>query len=399
VRKKSQKPSKQYIKAAASVRKGRKLTQSDVVALTKRFPPRLKYGADTLKIKKSSLAVHYSIDTLLQTRSKKLLRKYQPRYGAAVALHPSSGRTFALAAYTHPDRPPIAADLYCRSIFPAASIIKIIAAAAAIEKAGLTSRSALKTSGKNHTLYNFQLARELKTFREVSLDEAFAYSINPVFGRIGIYLLGRNGLQQYITAFGFNADVPFDLHTEAAQAHAGDSLFSLAETACGFNQRTVISPLFGALIAAAVSNDGVMPAPTLIDSIVDIQKQSTLYKANARPWRMPVRPQTAAELRTLMHSVARFGTARTSFRYVKRSGRFGNIQYGGKTGNVDMDGIGRVDWFVGFARHATDRRQHIAVCAVTVHGPYWTVHSSFIGAEIIRAYIRSIQIADTYAQQ
>jgi hypothetical protein len=98
-------------------------------------------------------------------------------------------------------------------------------------------------------------------------------------------------------------------------------------------------------------------------------------------------------MRELMNCVVRFGTARKSFVYVKRSGRFDDIEYGGKTGNVDMDGVGRVDWFVGYAAHKKDSTQQIAVGVATVHGPNWTVHSSYLGAEAIRAYIRAVQIA------
>jgi hypothetical protein len=95
----------------------------------------------------------------------------------------------------------------------------------------------------------------------------------------------------------------------------------------------------------------------------------------------------------MMSCVARYGTAHKSFRYIRQSSRFDNIEYGGKTGSVDKDGAGRVDWFIGFARDPNDSQKHISVGVVTVHGQYWTVHSSFIGAEIFRVYLRSMQLA------
>ena len=38
-----------------------------------------------------------------------------------------------------------------------------------------------------------------------------------------------------------------------------------------------------------------------------------------------------------------------------------------------------------------DNKQHIATGVVTVHDEFWTVHSSLIGAEMMRKHIRKIQ--------
>jgi peptidoglycan glycosyltransferase len=206
-------------------------------------------------------------------------------------------------------------------------------------------------------------------------------------------------MREYLTKFGFNAHVPFELRVDAARAEVGDSLYALAELASGFNQSTVISPLFGALLAATVAHNGCMPVPTVVDSVVDLRTGRTLYECEPRSWRTPIRARTATELRRLTGGVTRFGTARKSFVYVKRSGRFADIEYGGKTGNVEKPGVGRVDWFAGYARHTSDPRQQLAACVLTVHGAYWTVHSSFVAAETIRAYIRKVQTAQASARR
>jgi cell division protein FtsI/penicillin-binding protein 2 len=359
----------------------------------RKYPPRFRSNVDTLRVKRATVAVHYSLDTALQRLGRNLFKRYHPKYGSLVAMHPSTGRILALVAYNNPEEPPLASDLYCQNLFPAASIIKTVTAAAAIERAGLDSKSTLRTAGSNHTLYKSQLAKELKWHREVTFEEAFAYSINPVFGRIGIHMLGPAVMREYLAKFGFNAQIPFELRVGVARAQVSDSSFAVAELACGFNQTTVMAPLYGALLAATVSHDGHMPVPTVVDSVVDLRTGARLYEPTHRSWRRPVRAAAAAELRKLMRSVTRFGTARNSFAYVKRSGRFADIEYGGKTGNVDKPGIGRVDWFTGYARHVRDPQQEIAACVVTAHGAYWTVHSSFVAAEAIRTYIRNVQMA------
>ncbi|MBD3317685.1 MAG: penicillin-binding protein, partial [Chitinivibrionales bacterium] len=295
-------------------------------------------------------------------------------------------------AYNNPEETPLDKHLFCRSFFPAASIFKVITAAGAIEKAGMTADTKLRRAGRNHTLYQYQLAPELKRYNLISLGDAFAYSINPVFGRLGIYTLEADGVLEYAQRFGFAAKLPFELPHEAGRVAVADSPFAVAELSSGFNQKTTITPLFGALIASAVSHRGAMPIPTLVDSVTEAEEGNTLYRAEQRLWRAPINSETAEELFGLMKRVVRYGTARKSFNtYIRRSSRFAEIECGGKTGSVDKDGIGRIDWFVGFARHRSDPQQHIAVAAVTAHGAYWTVHSSFLAAEIIREYIRDVQ--------
>jgi cell division protein FtsI/penicillin-binding protein 2 len=377
---------------SARLNSGSKLTREGVSALLQQYPPSLNNNTDTLHTGKVSLTVHFSLDTGLQQSVLKNFNRYHPKYGAAVAINPHTGRVLVLAEYHNPEEAPLAQDLYCRSILPAASIMKIITAAAGIEKGSLTAASTIRTAGNNHTLYHFQLTPELKNYRDVTLEEAFAYSINPVFARIGLYTIGAASMREYLQKFGFNEPVPFDLQTDASHAVVSDSAYTLAELTSGFNQSTSISPMFGALLAAMVSNRGYMPVPTLVDSITDIRTGERLYAATTQTWRSPVQTRTASELCTLMRAVARFGTARKSFVYIKQSQNFGAIEYGGKTGNIELDGTGRVDWFVGFARNPSDSSQQIALAVVTVHGPYWTVHSSFLGAETIRTFIRTSQL-------
>lgn len=331
---------------------------------------------------------------MLQRRGKALLRRYEPRHGAAVAIDPGTGRVLCLVSYTREGLRPLGRDLFCRGIFPAASIIKIVVAAGAIEKAGLNAASILRAVGDNHTLYKHQLVENPRTYRKISFQEAFAYSVNPVFGRLGIFLLGAESLREYALRFGFDAKVPFELKTDRSRFRMQDSAYAVAEAASGFNQTTLISPLFGALMAACVSNGGQVNVPTIVDSVVQAVTGKRLYERQTALWRQPVKAETAAELAGMMQGVARFGTARKSFRYMKQSRRFRETVYGGKTGSVDMEGIGRVDWFTGFCRHRTDPRQHVAVGVVTVHGGNWTVHSSYIGAELMRHYVRNMQIAE-----
>ncbi|MDR0305526.1 MAG: hypothetical protein LBI42_01680 [Chitinispirillales bacterium] len=340
---------------------------------------------------KDTLILSLSIDTNLQRYANRLLRRYKPRYGAAAAVDPVTGRVLAFASYAGEGETIEDKDLYLKSIFPAASVFKTITAAAGIEKAGMNSKTQIPHFGGNHTLYRTQLQENLKVSRNISLEDAFAYSINPAFARIALFMINKDILTDYGKRFGFNTPLPFELDAGMSEMFAPDSEFSVAEFASGFNRQTNISPLFGALIASAVCEGGVVPQPTIIDSIRSFKKDTIIYSRPKEPWRRAVKEQTAKELAVLMTKVPHYGTARNTFRQIRHSPKFSGYQFGGKTGNVNKQGLGRVDWFVGFGRHPHDKSQRIAVGVVTTHGEYWTVHSSYIASELIRRYLSAAQ--------
>lgn len=367
---------------------GKEIAPSDIQEILNLHSPKF-VNKDTMVAGSDSLVFHYSIDTALQNFGSRLIKQYHPKYGAVVAIQPNTGRVLALISYTNDSVPDLGSKLYCSSIFPAASIFKTITAAAAVERANYTSHSPVQLVGRNHTLYKSQLVKDVRSYKEIPLEEAYAQSVNPVFARLGMYALGESVLNEYEQKFGFNSDIPFDLKNDVSKPASLDSNCSIAELASGFNQKTTISPLFGALIAASIAEQGKMPQPILVDSIT--KDTSCMYRSVARTWRSPINESTSSELRRMMSCVALKGTARKSFKYIHQSDRFSDLEYGGKTGSIDKDNTGRVDWFIGFARDPSDPRQHISVGIVTVHGAYWTVHSSFIGAELFRIYLRSIQ--------
>jgi cell division protein FtsI/penicillin-binding protein 2 len=370
----------------------RNFSVSDLSELLKKHPPNLNALRDTVTAGNKKYVLHYSFDTTVLRCGETLLKQYHPKYGALVAMEPASGRVLALISYTRETEPSLGDNLFARSLYPAASVFKTITAAAAIEKGNMGPDSKLPLAGRRYTLYRFQLKEDLAAYDPVSLTDAYSYSINPVFGRIGVYVLGPALIREYFQKFGFNSRIPFELDNETPVAEISDkdSAIAVAEIASGFNQKTKMSPLFGALIAAGVSEKGKMPVPFFVDSVT-CGESCVIYRAAPRLWRVSMRESTASKLRDMMESVVRYGTAKSSFRYIKHSAYFDDIDYGGKTGTVDEDKLGKVDWFVGFAAHPTDPRQRIAVGIVTVHDQYWTVHSSYIGAEIFRKYIRQLQ--------
>ena len=110
------------------------------------------------------------------------------------------------------------------STYPAASIFKIITAAAAVEQKNLDSNSKLKFNGSQHTLYKTQLKESKNRYTNyTTFQEAFAKSINPVFGKLGALSLERDQLSACAEAFGFNSEIAFELPLQASR-------FSITDT-------------------------------------------------------------------------------------------------------------------------------------------------------------------------
>jgi cell division protein FtsI/penicillin-binding protein 2 len=360
-----------------------------VAGILAQCPPKLTSSSDTIQAGDGEAVVHYSIDTSLQRFFLDLLKQYRPRYGAGAVMDPKTGRVLALVSYRNDSAPDLGARLFARSIFPAASIFKTVTAAAAIETAGYSSETMVPVAGRNHTLYRFQLKREVEPWTEITFGDAYAQSVNAVFGRIGMHAAGRKVIEEASGRFGFNDGIPFELAVDTSRVTVpDDTSYAMAELASGFNPATTLSPLHGACIAAAVQEDGAMPCPRLVDSICRGGGRC-VYRSRALLWRRAFSPAVARELRALMAQVPKAGTARKAFGILRRCAWSAELDYGGKTGSLQVDSMGRIDWFVGFAAArdgAPERR--LALGIVTVHGEQWTVHSSFLAAEIFRKRLR-----------
>jgi penicillin-binding protein A len=367
---------------------GNKLDESGIALLLAKNPPKLPRERDTLSVNDTKLVLSYSIDTALQHFAEELLKQRRPKYGSGAVIDPKSGRVLALVSYRNDTARDIGDRLYLRNTFPAASVYKTITAAAAIESAHYSAQTPVSLVGANHTLYHSQLKKESRPWKEIPFEQAYALSINPVFGRLGMHTIGKKALETYAEKFGFNTRIPFDLPIDSSLVNVpDDTTFAMAELASGFNRHTRISALHGALIAASIAEDGAMPCPTLVDSVNGAGGEC-LYRAAPAVWKRSVSAATASELRLLMNKVVEEGTGRKSFRAFRHYAWSAPIDCGGKTGSIDIDTVGKIDWFIGFAVDRDDPARSLAVAFVTAHGAYWTVHSSFLCAEVFRRYFQ-----------
>jgi cell division protein FtsI/penicillin-binding protein 2 len=330
------------------------------------------------------LIVETTIDKGLQQQLTSGFDKRHSRYIAIVVMDAANGDILALAGF---DRTGSDVNPCIGKRFPAASIFKIVTAAAAVEIRGMSAGTPLMYNGAKHTLYKSQLKdRQNRYTRQTTLKDSFAQSVNPVFGKLGVNTLGQENLKRYGEAFGFNRQIRFEIPVSPSELTVDDDPYSWAEVASGFNQSTQISPLHGALMAASLVNEGAMMEPTIVRRVVD-ESGRILYQNQALEMNRPVSDKTSAVVRRLMAETVSKGTARKSFKGYRKDRILSQLDIGGKTGSIDNRTHDvRLDWFVGYAEYGGDK---IALAAVVAHEDYIGKRAATYAKAAMSAYFQS----------
>jgi len=340
----------------------------------------------------------YRVDTSLEIPLQQFLLERisgaTARYIGIVILDPHNGRILSLVNH---DKTDSLNNLCLESTFPAASIFKIITAAAAIETRGFKENTALTYNGRKHTLYKSQLKERITKYtHRVTFTDSFAQSVNPVFGKIGAFYLGKLVLDNYAHSFGFNRIIDFEIPLLPSRFTVKDDPYQLAEIACGFNRRTIMSPLHGALIAAAVLNRGRIPAPTIIDQIQD-EDHKLIYRNQFHTIGEPMVFATTLILQTMMVATIKSGTLRKAFKGHRRDKVLSKLYLGGKTGSIDNQSHdARFDWFVGFAREKKGSAK-IVLSVFVAHEKNIGRKASYYARQAIKAYFGNYYAAQKTA--
>ena len=333
-----------------------------------------------------SFLVHTSLDLDLQQYLLKKMDRVNSRYIGIVAMQPDTGRLLSMAGFNRIDPhqdPCLVAD------YPAASLFKIVTAAAVIEEKGYTAQTRLKFNGYKHTLYKRQLTDRTNRYTNViSFRDSFAQSVNPVFGKIGALYLDQQALEAYGDAFAFNREIEFELPWPMSRLEVGQESYRRAEIASGFNRQTTISPLHGAVLVSAIVNNGDPVEPTLVDRIDDTAGHK-VYQNTPRFLPPAVSPRTAGVLDQLMAATIKSGTARKPFRGHTRNTVLSRLKLGGKTGSIyNRKHDARFDWFVGYAVEKNGPEK-IVVSVVVAHEKYIGIRASRYGRMIIERHFKN----------
>jgi cell division protein FtsI/penicillin-binding protein 2 len=322
----------------------------------------------------------YTLDPELQEQALSVFRQYKVPYGAFVAIEPSTGKVLALAEYSREE--PDLHDFCRRATYPAASLIKVITAVAALEGGVATPSTSISFEGNPYRLYPRKIsqANGWRENNKSTLAEALGKSNNVVFAKLGLQV-GLERLTAGLESFGFNRSLPFDFALQDSRAIVPPEPYPLARTAAGFGE-VYLSPVHAALIAAAVGNGGVMMRPYVVDALEDA-KGVRVYQAAPAPLLRVASEKVARQVGGMMEKTVTSGTsAKVFFRNARKLRA--DVGVAGKTGSLTGDDPpGKYEWFIGFAP-ADDPK--IAVASLIVNHDLWHIKGTYVAQAVMKEF-------------
>ncbi len=316
---------------------------------------------------RSRAEVEYTLDPKLTDAVWRVLQRGRVQLGHALVMDAQTGALHAYAS-TDPERFP------AQGVYPAASLVKVVTAAATLERAPGVARETCRYSGSPYKLYRRHL-RAPATGREASLRRALATSNNQCFARWAVDRVGADGMLAAFDRFGL-LRVPAHGHGSGQAQVPQDDALALGRLGSGL-AGLQITPLHAVQLAGVLAH-GRRVEPHWI--------ASKGIGSAGRPAALGERVLSealAGQLREMLVDTTRRGTARRAFR--TRNGRplLQGVAVAGKTGSLNgQDPDGRYEWFIGVAPAENPR---IAVATVAVQGDLYWMSASQMAAEIFKA--------------
>ena len=364
------------------------LTQNDIsfslspFAYNNEFPSHIKFKQSQWG------SINYTFDHDLHDFLGRLYKKHKPDYACFVAMDAETGALLSVSSFIKEQEE--WPNLAMLAEYPAASVFKIITAAAGIDSGLITPQTVIPYNGKSTSLYKRQVFnhKDGKYTRRPSLKRAFAKSINPVFGQIGVYKLGEQGIRNYAQQFGFDNEIQTDFSLTPSQVRLSlDNEWALAEAGSGFTKDITLSPIHAAQIAATIVNDGVAVTPFMVSSVDNLQGNE-IYRAPVQEGNRIIDQVSAEHLQTLMHATTRIGSARATFRDANRYKVFNGLSYGGKTGSLTgFAPKGRHDWFVGYGEK---EGRKVAYASLIINKEKWVIRSAYVARQFLQYYFKNL---------
>jgi len=322
-----------------------------------------------------------SLNEELQAQIFELFRRFDPLYGMFAAMEPDTGRVVALVGYHRGGQSD--PQLPLKAIYPAASLIKVVTASAAIERGNVSPQDEISYRGGIYGITRRGIhAPDGRGIPKMTLEEAIARSANAVFGKVAVNHVGEPALKEYLAKFGFGEKIPFDLPVETSHGQVPREEFELARTGAGFGE-VYVSPLHMAMIMSAIASGGAMPRPVLIDRIED-RDGMPLYESSPVKWRDTVLPETANAVVRMMVKTVEMGTSHRTFGTPERTPLLQDMDVAAKTGSLSgWTPSVHFEWFAGVAPVGAPR---LALSALVVNDSRWKIKGSYVGKEAFNSY-------------
>ncbi len=315
------------------------------------------------------IQVRYTLDTELTRKVFEILRRGKVALGHVILLDSDTGRVLIYASTDVVQFPPT-------KLYPAASLVKVITAAAALDRDPGLAKLPCRYRGSPYKLTRRSIDPP-RSGHEISLRKALASSNNQCFAQLAVHAVGEEPLVDAISRFGWLSQ-PAPAHP-AGSVDPGEDRYDVGRLGCGL-AGSRITPLHAAQLAATLAR-GELVAPHWVEGVNDYDGRAMLMPASPPPRQVMTR-ELAAELRAMLTDTTVKGTARHAFRRSNGRPLLGPVKVAGKTGSLSgADPKGRYEWFAGVA--PADRPE-VAVAVLLVQSDRWWRSASQIAAEVLQ---------------
>ena len=319
---------------------------------------------------KGPLLVDYTLDLELMERVFSILRHARVSLGHVLVLDPKTGRILAYASTDVERFPP-------EHVYPMASLIKIVTAAAALDRDAEVQNRPCHYVGSPYRLTRARVDPPKHHSKTASMRKALASSNNQCFAQLAVHTVGGDHLIEAIRRFGL-LDAPARGH-ERGIAEPAEDAYDLGKLGSGL-AGTWITPLHAAAVAGILA-EGWWVEPRWIERVTDARGVE-LVLPKPRPSRQVLTPDLTSRLREMLVDTTLRGTARRAFRTRRGAPLLGPVRVAGKTGSLSgKNPTGRYEWFAGVAPADEPR---VAVSVVLVQGSLWWRNASQVAAEVFR---------------
>lgn len=317
-----------------------------------------------------SVRLRYSLDPELTRAIWRIVEQGHVARAHIVVMDLETG---ALAAYVSTDPATFPPD----RAYPAASLVKVVTAAAALDAAPSLAHGNCRFAGSPYVLTPARV-NPPKRGTEITLERALATSNNQCFAQWAVHRVGARGMLDAIGRFGLLSP-PAPDHPPGDVEDPGTDAYKLGKLGSGLDG-LMITPLHAAQLAGTLAH-GRLLEPHWIDAASDAHGER-LAVASAPRERVVLSEALARQLRELLRETTERGTARRAFRPRGRA-LLPGIAVAGKTGSLTgTNPSGRYEWFAGVA---PAERPRVAVAVVLVQGPRWWMSGSQLAAQVFRA--------------
>ena len=329
--------------------------------------------------------VHLTVDMDIQQLAYELLGNNK---GAAVVMNPTTGAIIAMASTPAYNPNTVNADWNelandssspmlnraTQGLYPPGSTFKIVTALAAMRNMANIDDFTFDCEGEVEIGNSVIHCYNSRAHGRLNIDDAMAVSCNSTFATLG-KTIGAAKLRE--TADNLNANSAITLEVPLSQSSVSLSRFSsdseLAETSIG-QGKTVVTPLYMAMLISSVANDGQMMQPYMVSSITD-SAGNTVSTTVPKVYDTVMTAQEADRLTEMLIQVINRGTGTAA--------QLKGYQAAGKTGTAENENENDHSWFVGFA--STDNPQ-VAV-AVILENVSGNERATPIGARLMQAVL------------